>query len=40
MDITGVPWLAWMQDNIRTLWREEALVAAAVAESIRQGKQF
>lgn len=33
-------WLAWMQDNIQSLWREEALVAAAVSDSVRQGIQF
>jgi len=35
-----VPWLAWMLDNIRTLWMEEAVVAAAVAKSIREEEQF
>jgi hypothetical protein len=40
MGFKDVPWLAWMQDNVKALWREEALVASAVAESVRQGVQF
>ena len=39
-DLKDVSWFAWMQDNIQALWQEEALVAAAVAESVRDGVQF
>ena len=39
-DLKDVSWFPWMQDNIQALWQEEALVAAAVAESVRDGVQF
>ena len=40
VDFKSASWFAWMQDNIRALWQEEAFVAAAVAKSVRQGVQF
>jgi hypothetical protein len=40
LDFRSISWLAWMQDNIQALWREESSVAAAVSESVRQGVQF
>ncbi|KAG2132498.1 uncharacterized protein EDB93DRAFT_1176375 [Suillus bovinus] len=33
-------WLAWMCENIRTLWREELSVAAAVKERTLRGDDF
>lgn len=33
-------WMPWTKDNIRALWKEEALVAASVADSIRNGERF
>jgi hypothetical protein len=40
VDFKDVSWLGRMQDNIKVLWQEEALVAAAVVQSIRQGAEF
>lgn len=39
-DGSSAGWFAWMKRNIWTLWREEQLVAAAVAASVAGGKQF
>ncbi|KIJ69446.1 hypothetical protein HYDPIDRAFT_106062 [Hydnomerulius pinastri MD-312] len=33
-------WVPWMHENIRTLWREELLVARAVKESVLRGDEF
>ncbi|KAG1789836.1 uncharacterized protein HD556DRAFT_758690 [Suillus plorans] len=33
-------WLPWMCENIRTLWREELLIAAAVKERTLRGDDF
>lgn len=39
-DVDGALWLSWTLENIRTLWEEEASVAAAVAESVQKEVQF
>ena len=39
-DPDSVPWVTWMLDSIRTLWEEEAMVAAAVAKSVQEEVQF
>lgn len=36
----GHGWLAWMRENIWTLWREELLVAMAVKQRILRGDSF
>ncbi|KAG2349924.1 SET domain-containing protein [Suillus weaverae] len=36
----GHGWLPWMRENIRTLWREELLVAAAVKQRTLSGDNF
>lgn len=36
----GHGWLLWMRENIRTLWREELLVAAAVKQRTLSGDNF
>lgn len=36
----GHGWLLWMRENIRTLWREELLVAAAVRQRTLSGDNF
>lgn len=36
----GHGWLLWMRENIRTLWREELLVAAAVKQLTLSGDNF
>lgn len=33
-------WVSWAKNNIRTLWNEEALVAASVVDSIKNGVRF
>ena len=33
-------WQAWMKENILCLWREEQVVADAVAQSVRAGEVF
>ncbi|KAG1756803.1 uncharacterized protein EDB91DRAFT_1233525 [Suillus paluster] len=33
-------WLPWMRENIRTLWREELLVATVVKQCILRGDDF
>lgn len=33
-------WVSWAKNNIRTLWNEEALVAASVVDSIQNGVRF
>lgn len=36
----GHGWLPWMRENIRMLWREELLVAAAVKRRTLSGEEF
>lgn len=36
----GHGWFLWMRENIRTLWREELLVAAAVKQRTLSGDNF
>jgi hypothetical protein len=36
----GHGWILWMRENIRTLWREELLVAAAVKKRTLSGDNF
>lgn len=36
----GDRWLPWMCENIRTLWREELLIATAVKERTLRGDDF
>ena len=33
-------WVPWAKNNIQVLWKEEALVAASVVESIQNGGIF
>jgi hypothetical protein len=33
-------WVASIRANIRTLWEEEMIVAAAVAENVQKGEEF
>ncbi|KAI0646989.1 SET domain-containing protein [Trametes meyenii] len=36
----GPGWLHWMQDNVRTLWREQSEVAKAVLAGLHAGEEF
>ncbi|KAI8998695.1 SET domain-containing protein [Trametes punicea] len=36
----GPPWVDWMAENVRTLWREELEVAEAVISSLHAGSEF
>lgn len=39
-DLGSERWIPWMRENMRTLWREELLVAAAVKQRTLRGDDF